>query len=104
MLHFWQNSQLFSVFCAYLCNTKQGTKTIRIIHSFKFIGMKDLYKIYGLSWATACKQYRKTFDTIEELRAFYKTLIARKSVRAIFDIRLRIITEDYKIHDTTIEF
>ena len=66
--------------------------------------MSNLYEIYGISWATACRQHRKTFDTIEELRAFYETLIARKSVRAIFDVRRRIVTADYQIHDTAIEF
>lgn len=61
------------------------------------------YEIYGISWATACKTFRKTIDTKDELKKFYNELRSRKSVRAIFDARVRRVMSDYKLIDIDIE-
>lgn len=40
---------------------------------------------------------------MDELKKFYDVLRSRKSVRAIFDARVRRVMSDYRIIDTAIE-
>lgn len=64
---------------------------------------KVKYEIYSISWGTDCRTFKKVFDTIDELKKFYNVLRSRKSVRAIFDTRVRRVMSDYRIIDTAIE-
>ena len=61
-----------------------------------------LYEIYSISWATACRKFKKTFETMDELVKFYNDLRNRKSVGAIYDARVRKVMSDYKFIDAEI--